>query len=99
MNKLEQKEKTPDMSDVRRASEFAKRKLSEALDKKANATVSISRDGNDWTAMVEVIEEEYLPGKNVRSMNDIIGVYEVKLSSNGNLQSWLRKSSRKRGSG
>jgi hypothetical protein len=96
MNKLEQQREKP-VSDIKRASEFAKRKLSEALEKKASSTVSISKEGNEWTAMVEVIEEEYLPGKNVRSMNDIIGIYEVKLGNSGELISWLKKSSRKRG--
>lgn len=83
--------------DLKQASEQAKEKLAEALNKKANATISISREGEGWLATVEIIDEEYLPGKNLESMNDILGIYEVKLSANGELSGWSKKSSRKRG--
>jgi hypothetical protein len=82
--------------DLKRASELAKKKLSEALDKRANATISIEHQGDHWLATVEVVEEEYLPGQNLKSMNDILGVYEVKLSDTGKLLKWTRKTSYKR---
>jgi hypothetical protein len=83
--------------DIKQASKTAKEKLADALDKRANAVVSISREGENWTAVIEVIDEEYLPGKNLDSMSDIIGVYDVKLSSKGELLNWNKRSSRKRG--
>jgi hypothetical protein len=83
-------------SDLKQASELAKKKLSEALDKPANATISIENTGNHWSAMVEVVEEEYLPGQNLKSMNDLLGVYEVHLSLDGKLLKWTRKNSYKR---
>lgn len=83
--------------DTKQASEAAKKKLAEALNKKANNTVAISKEGNEWIASVEIIEEQYLPGMNIESMNDTLAVYEVKLSSTGELISWNKKSSHKRG--
>lgn len=83
--------------DIKQASETAKNKLAEALNKKAESTSSISEEGDGWNAVVEVVDEEFLPGKNLKSMNDIIGVYEVKLSSKGELLSWVKKSSHNRG--
>lgn len=83
--------------DLKRASEAAKKKLAEALEKPANATVSVERQGENWVAMVEILDEEYLPGQNMRSMSDIIGLYEVTLDNNGELLKFTRKNSYKRG--
>jgi hypothetical protein len=82
--------------DLKQASELAKQKLSEALNKPANATISIEDQGDHWLAVVEIVEEEYLPGQNLKSMNDLLGVYEIKLSHNGKLLKWTRKKSYKR---
>jgi hypothetical protein len=86
-----------DTMDIKLASKTAKEKLSDALNKKANTVVSVSKEGDIWNAVIEIIDEEYLPGKNLDSMSDIIGVYDVKLSDKGELLSWNKKSSRKRG--
>lgn len=83
--------------DLKKASEVAKKKLAEALGKPANATTSIERQGENWVAIVEILDEEYLPEQNLRSMNDILGVYEVTLSNDGELLKFERKSSYKRG--
>lgn len=91
-----EKEHTSGM-DIKQASETAKKKLAEALNKKADNTISISREGDKWGVVVEIVDEEYLPGKNLKSMSDIIGVYEVKLNDKGGLLSWTKKSSHKRG--
>jgi hypothetical protein len=83
--------------DIKQASKTAKDKLAEALDKKANTVVSVSKEGENWDVIIEIIDEEYLPGKNLESMNDIIGMYDVKMSDKGELLSWNKKSSRRRG--
>jgi hypothetical protein len=83
--------------DIKLASKTAKVKLSDAIDKKASAVVSASKEGDVWNVIVEMIDEEYLPGKNFDSMSDIIGVYDVKLSNKGELLSWTKKNSRRRG--
>jgi len=80
---------------AKEASETAKKKLAEVLNKKANATAAISKDGDGWKAVVEMIDEEYLPGH--ASMNDIIGVYVATLDAKGELLSWEKKTIRKRG--
>lgn len=83
---------------LKQASKKAMQELSDALGKTAEATTSISREGENWKAVVEVVDEVYLPDqKGVRSMNDMVGVYEVSLSAQGELLKWTRVSSRKRG--
>jgi len=83
---------------LKQASKKAMQELGEALGKKAEATTSISREGENWKATVEVVDEVYLPDqKDVRSMNDMIGVYEISLSAQGELLNWTRINSRKRG--
>jgi hypothetical protein len=82
---------------IKTASETARKKMEETLSKKAYSVASISKEGDVWNARVEMIDEEYLPGQNLASMNDIIGVYDVKLDSKGELISYDKKSSRQRG--
>jgi hypothetical protein len=78
-------------------SELARKKLSEALNKNAESVVSISKSEDGWSVVLEVIDEDYLPEIKMKSMNDIIGTYEIQLDDKGELISWNRKSSRKRG--
>jgi hypothetical protein len=92
-----EKEITYEEGDIGSASEIAKQKLAKAMNKTADSTISISKEDDIWNAVVEIVDEEYLPGMKVKSMSDIIGVYEVKLSNDGNLLSWTKKSSHKRG--
>jgi len=85
------------LGEVGKMSELAREKLSDALDKKVDSVVSISEQEGGWLAELDVIDEEYLPDIELRSMSDIIGTYEVKLDNKGELVSWNKKSSRKRG--
>lgn len=78
--------------DAKEASEAAKKRLEEALGKKANATIDISQEGEEWKASVEIVEEEHMPSK-----FDLVGVYEVKLDKTGKITSWSRKETRQRG--
>jgi len=82
---------------IKEASEAAKKKLADVLNKKPNSTISISKEGEGWLATVEIIDEEFLPGKNLQSMSDLMGVYEVKLDSKGEIINYNKKSSHKRG--
>jgi hypothetical protein len=88
---------TWDEKEIKSVSETAKQKLAKALNKKVDSTISITKEGDVWSAIIEVVDEEYLPGMNLRSMSDIMGIYEAKLSSEGELVGWTKKSSRKRG--
>ena len=82
---------------LKQASEMAKKRLAEAIHKKANAVNSIAKEGDTWIATVEMVDEVYLPEQNFNSMNDVIGVYDITLSSSGELLSWNKRSSRRRG--
>jgi hypothetical protein len=92
-------EQSGPISDIKMASDTIKNKLAHALDKTPNATISISFDGENWKADVEVVEEEYLPGQNLKSLNDIFGLYEVFMDASGNLISWTKKRMYKRSQG
>jgi hypothetical protein len=83
--------------DLKQVSEIAMKKLSEALNKKVEHVASIKREGEGWQGTVEVVEEEYLPGKNLRSMNDIIGLYDITLDDEGDIINWQKRKTRKRG--
>jgi hypothetical protein len=97
--KLETEEETAPSGNMnlKEASEMIKKKLSDALGRKPESTISISKEGDVWVAEVGMIDEEYLPGKDLSSMNDIIGIYSVKMDSNGELINWSKKRSHQRG--
>jgi hypothetical protein len=86
-------------SDIKEAADSIKQKVALALDKKPNATISINKEGDTWRADVEVVEEEYLPGQNIKSMNDILGLYDVVMDSSGNILNWTKKKAYKRSQG
>jgi hypothetical protein len=84
---------------IQEAADCIKKKLAAALHKDANATISISKEGENWHADVEVIEEEYLPNTALKSMNDILGLYGVEMDQAGNLLTWTKKKTYKRSQG
>jgi hypothetical protein len=86
-------------SSLQEAAQSVKMQLAEALHKPANATISITKDGDHWTAQVEVVEEEYLPGQQLKSMNDILGLYEVEMDMDGQLLNWTKRKTYKRSQG
>jgi hypothetical protein len=86
-------------SDIKEAADTIKQKVALALDKKPNATISINKEGDTWHADVEVVEEEYLPGQNIKSMNDILGLYDVVMDASGNILNWTKKKAYKRSQG
>jgi len=94
---LEQNSIKSSMGGLGAMSELARKNLSNALNKKAESVISISKQEGGWVSEIEVIDEEYLPEIELKSMNDIIGTYEVQLDDKGELVSWNKKSSRKRG--
>jgi hypothetical protein len=86
-------------SSLKYISEQIKKLLGDALHKKPNATVAIVKEGEQWRADVEVVEEEYLPGQNLKSMNDLLGLYDVTMDKNGQLIQWTKKKMYKRSQG
>jgi len=83
--------------DIKQASETVKQRVADVLNKEAESTVSISKEGDEWHAIVEVVEEKYLPDTDLKSMSDILAQYEAVLSSTGELMKWVKKGSRRRG--
>jgi hypothetical protein len=86
-------------TNIQEAADLIKKKVADALHKTANATISISRQEDNWHADVEVIEEQYLPETTLKSMNDILGLYGVEMDQEGNLLTWTKKKTYKRSQG
>lgn len=59
---------------------------------KALNVVSLERGEDGWAGRVEVTELRRVP-----DTQDLVGVYDVTLGSDGNLMSWDRKCSRVKG--
>jgi hypothetical protein len=62
------------------------------LKKKVEGVSSLTREGEDWTAEVEVLERKALP-----DTQDIISRYEFKLNAQGELTGYRRIALRHRG--
>jgi hypothetical protein len=62
------------------------------LNKKAEGITSISREGEEWKVMVEVLERKAVP-----DTQDILSTYELKLSGDIDLIGYKRVGLRHRG--
>ncbi|MFH1565100.1 MAG: gas vesicle protein GvpO [bacterium] len=77
---------------IKEITEQAKVELKSLTGFDAVSVVSIKKDGEDWVVAVEMLEKKGIPDR-----MDILGFYEVKMDSVGDLSSYARKSLRKRG--
>lgn len=57
-----------------------------------NAVIGLSRTEEGWVVSLEAVERKAIP-----DTMDVLGIYEIRLDSEGNLQSFERKKLRKRG--
>ncbi len=57
-----------------------------------NSVMGLSKAENEWVVSLEAVERKAIPD----SM-DVLGIYEVRLDSEGNLLGFKRKRLRKRG--
>lgn len=78
--------------DIREISRKASAMLQDILNKKIDNVTGISRDGEDWTASVDVVERNSIP-----DTQDLIGTYEVKLNASLDILSYRRTGVRRRG--
>lgn len=62
------------------------------LNKKAEGITSVSREGEEWKVLVEVLERKAVP-----DTQDILSTYELKLSGNMDLTGYRRVGLRRRG--
>lgn len=53
--------------------------------------IGAKKDGNDWVVTVEILEKESIPDG-----MDLLGAYEVKVDSHGNVLGYERTDLRKR---
>ena len=57
-----------------------------------NAVIGLSRTEEGWVVSLEAVERKAIP-----DTMDVLGLYEIRMDSEGNLQSFERKKLRKRG--
>lgn len=62
------------------------------LNKKAEGITSVSREGEEWKVLVEVLERKAVP-----DTQDILSTYELKLSGDMDLMGYRRVGLRHRG--
>lgn len=75
-----------DIGDI--ASSFATGLLKKGME----AVPRVSKEGDDWKVIVEVLERKAIP-----DTQDILGVYELKLAEDGELKEYKRVELRRRG--
>lgn len=79
-------------SKIKEILENAKFQLKELTGFDAVSVTSIKKEGEGWVIAVEMLEKKGIPDR-----MDILGLYEVKMDSGGDLLSYERKGLRKRG--
>lgn len=65
--------------------------MKDLLNKTAESTISISKEDEGWRVVVEVLERKSVP-----DTQDILGRYELKLDSNGELLDFKQIALRRR---
>jgi hypothetical protein len=70
----------------------AKVELKELTGFVASSVTSIKKDGNEWKVVIELLEKEGIPDR-----MDILGIYETRMDTQGNMINYERKGLRKRG--
>jgi hypothetical protein len=92
MQDQESKKVIKPKSSLKRMVDKASNQLSELTGFKVSSVVGIQKEGDGWTATIEMLEKAGIPDR-----MDILGTYEVKLDSTGDLLTYDRKGLRKRG--
>ncbi|MCC4769481.1 gas vesicle protein [Methanosarcina sp. DH2] len=77
---------------VKEVGDKALRQIEYLLKKKGQGVVGISREGENWTVQLEVLERRAVP-----DTQDILGLYEMKLDTNLNILEYRRVGLRHRG--
>lgn len=67
-------------SESRDIAERAVEQMQNLMDRKIEAVTGLTKDGDEWTVTLEVLELERVP-----STTDVIGKYEVTLDKNGEM--------------
>lgn len=72
--------------------EKARKQLADITGLKPICIAGVSRDENGWRVLLEMLEMSRIP-----SSTDLLGLYDVRCSEDGNVNSFERKSTRLRG--
>lgn len=78
--------------DISKITTNARKELSTLTGLEPSNVVGVNKDGEEWVVTLEMIEKKSIPD----SM-DILGAYEVRLNTEGELVNFIRLSLRKRG--
>lgn len=76
---------------IKDMAETAKKEVAELTGFKSPALVGARKEGDNWIFSIELVEKTSIPDG-----MDILGLYEVKADSSGNLTEYARKSNRRR---
>jgi hypothetical protein len=77
---------------IKDITEKAKSELKDLTGFDASSVISVKQDGEVWKVMVELLEKVGIPDR-----MDILGIYEARIDTAGNLTGYERKGLRKRG--
>jgi len=65
--------------------------LEEALNKKPESIISVSKEGEEWKVLAEVLERRAVP-----NTQDILGRYELRLNEDGELLGYKQVMTKRR---
>lgn len=80
------------MSDFEEITKKAKDTVKNLVEKEVLSVIGINKEGEDWLALVEVLERKAVP-----DTQNIIGLYEVKFNKNKSLSGYKRVKVRRKG--
>lgn len=72
--------------------EKAEKELKEILGKKPEGVISIRRNEEGWNVQVEILEKERIP-----DTESLIGIYELEMNQEGEIEEYKRISKKKKG--
>ncbi len=78
--------------DMLKITEQAKAKLEKLTGLASPAVIALAKEEDHWLVTVEIVEKRSIP-----DAMDILGVYEVRMDEEGNIQDFIRTRLRKRG--
>lgn len=83
---------TPKNAGIKEIGEQVPAIIESLLKKKAEGITNVSREGEEWKVLVEVLERKAVP-----DTQDILSTYELKLSGNMDITGYRRVGLRRRG--
>ena len=84
-------EKITKKGDIKEIGKNASSLIESLLNKKPESVIGVTKEGNEWKAVVEVLERKAVP-----DTQDILGKYELRLDENENLLGYKRIALRRR---